>query len=49
VEFRFFADFTNAEAAAAMGLSGASFRRELKRGMIFLKHVLQDPGPVSPE
>ena len=45
VELRFFAGLTNDEAAAAMGLSVASFRRTLKRGTIFFKAALEPPPP----
>ncbi len=45
VELRYFVDFTNAEAAACLGLSEAKFRRELKRGVVFLKLTLGDQGP----
>jgi RNA polymerase sigma factor (TIGR02999 family) len=44
VELRYFGDLPNAEAAAAMGLSLASFRRELKQGVVFLKMRLGDWG-----
>ena len=47
LELRFFAGLTNEEAAAAMGLSVASFRRTLKRATVFLKAVLKAP-PRSP-
>lgn len=46
VELRYFADLTNAESAAALGLSEAKFRRELKRGVVFLKLTLGDQGPT---
>lgn len=39
-ELRFFAGLTNEEAAAAMGLSVASFRRYLKRANAFLRAVM---------
>lgn len=45
VELRFYVEFTNGEAAAAMGLSESAFRRELKRGLVFLELVLGDHGP----
>ncbi len=37
LELRFFAGLTNEEAAGAMGLSVATFRRVLKRATVFLK------------
>jgi RNA polymerase sigma factor (TIGR02999 family) len=37
LELRFFAGLTNEEAAAAMGLAIATFRRALKRAMVFVK------------
>ena len=43
VELRFFAGLTNDEAAAALGLSVANFRRTLQRGTIFLKTALEPP------
>jgi RNA polymerase sigma factor (TIGR02999 family) len=46
VELRYYAELTNAEAAAAMGLSEAKFRRELKRGVVFLRLTLGDQGPA---
>jgi DNA-directed RNA polymerase specialized sigma24 family protein len=39
-ELRFFAGLTNEEAAVAMGLSVASFRRYLKRANVFLRVVV---------
>jgi RNA polymerase sigma factor (TIGR02999 family) len=41
LELRFFAGLTNDEAASAMGLSPASFRRNLKRAMVFFKAAMQ--------
>jgi RNA polymerase sigma factor (TIGR02999 family) len=41
LELRFFAGLTNAEAAVAMGLSVASFRRTLKRATVFLQALLK--------
>jgi len=40
LELRYFAGLTNEEAASAMGLSLASFRRRLKRASIFLRTML---------
>jgi len=42
LELRFFAGLTNEEAASALGLSVASFRRNLKRATVFVKAAMQD-------
>jgi RNA polymerase sigma factor (TIGR02999 family) len=41
LELRFFAGLTNEEAASAMGLSVASFRRTLKRATVFIKTAIE--------
>ncbi|MEI9975276.1 MAG: ECF-type sigma factor [Ignavibacteriota bacterium] len=42
IELRAFAALTNEEAAAAMGLSVATFRRAHQLGMAFLKEVMRN-------
>jgi RNA polymerase sigma factor (sigma-70 family) len=44
LELRFFAGLTNEEAAGAMGLSVATFRRTLKRATVFLKAAMEASG-----
>lgn len=41
LELRFFSSFTNDEAACVMGLNVATFRRVLKRAMVFSKAALE--------
>lgn len=43
LELRVFAGLTNEEAASAVGLNLAKFRRSLKFGMAFVEELLQGP------
>jgi RNA polymerase sigma factor (TIGR02999 family) len=45
LELRFFAGLTNEEAAGAVGLSVASFRRNLKRATVFVKAAMEGRAP----
>ena len=47
LELRFFSGLTNEESAGAMELSVATFRRTLKRAMVFLRAIIE--APVAPQ
>jgi len=47
LELRFFAGLTNEEAAGAMDLSVASFRRTLRRATVFLKALMGCPNSLA--